>query len=80
VTAVLNRYVDLDGVTYRVCHVRQPDDSAGRLLLINRYGGRTRIGDKGPALDPKGRRAKAVLASLAAMEAAKAGGPLRVIE
>lgn len=76
----LNRYVDSDGNTYRVCHLRNGDGSAGRLMLIVRHGGRTRAGDKGPALELSGMRAKRVLAALAAREAAEKGGPLRLLE
>lgn len=63
----LNRYVDSDGITYRVCHLIGGDGKPGRLMLIVRRDWRGE--DTGPALDLAGRRAREVLDALAAQEA-----------
>ncbi len=66
--AIVNRYVDLDGATYRVCNVANGQGEPGRLLLIIRRDHTG--GDTGPALKPGGVRHKAVLKALAEAEAA----------
>ena len=61
-----NRYVDLDGTTYRVCHMLGGDGSLGRLMLIQRQGGHGQ--GVGMALALEGAKARKVLKALAASE------------
>lgn len=61
-SAFVNRYVDVDGITYRVCRMKSGDGSPGRLMLIIKRGHDGH--DIGPALNLNGRRARQVLAAV----------------